>query len=380
MADQQDDVCALLNDSGEPALERAIAKAREVVDRLDNVVLNIAVTGATGAGKSTFVNAFRGLKDTDQGAAKTGEVETTTEPEMYPHPNMPNVRIWDLPGIGTKQFKAETYIKDVKFQNYDFFIIIGEKRFREYDIMLANEIKKKKKNFYFVRSMIDQDVKNAARRGKSEEETLQQIRKNCEENLRELGSPPFFLISSAFLEKFEFGKLLNVLERDLPEHKRDALLMSVPVYSKQCLEKKYNTFQKAVWALAVLSGGIAAAPVPGLSTACDVAIVAAFFTKCYHSFGLDDKSLIELGEPHLGEACQTYMRETPSSSNKSSLIKFLVEEWKHPQYRQLLHGKILFITCEETCYKLTKEKSLRQLGLQVVVVQQHGAQPSWRLV
>lgn len=45
-----------------------------------------------------------------------------------------------------------------------------------------------------------------------------------------------------------------------------------------------------------------------------------------------------------------------SSSNKSSLIKFLVAEWKHPQYRQLLHGKILYMTCEETCYKLTKEK------------------------
>lgn len=45
-----------------------------------------------------------------------------------------------------------------------------------------------------------------------------------------------------------------------------------------------------------------------------------------------------------------------SSSNKNSLIKFLVAEWKHPQYRQLLHGKTLYMTCEETCYKLTKEK------------------------
>ena len=32
-------------------------------------------------------------------------------------------------------------------------------------------------------------------------------------------------------------------------------------------------------------------------------------------------------------------------SNKSSLITFLVEEWKHPQYRELLHGKDLYITC-----------------------------------
>ena len=78
MADQQDELCALLKDSGEPTLERAIAKAREMVDRLDHVTLNIAVTGETGAGKSSFVNAIRGLQDPDEGAAPTGVTETTT--------------------------------------------------------------------------------------------------------------------------------------------------------------------------------------------------------------------------------------------------------------------------------------------------------------
>ncbi|XP_062373936.1 interferon-inducible GTPase 5-like [Sardina pilchardus] len=295
MADQQDDVCALLNHADEPGLERAIAKARELVDRLDNVVLNIAVTGAAGAGKSTFVNAFRGLSDTDEGAAPTGETETTMEIRAYPHPTMPNVKIWDLPGIGTKNFKAKTYVKDVKLQNYDFFIIVSEKRFREYDIMLAKEIQKNKKNFYFIRSMIDQDIANAERRGVTENDTLQKIKNDCQENLRELGSPPVFLISSLYLGRFDFSELLSALETDLPDRKSDALVRSLPVYSRQCLEKKYNTFQKAVWALAVVSGGIAAAPVPGLSAACDVAMVATFFTTCYRSFGLDDNSLTKLG-------------------------------------------------------------------------------------
>ncbi|XP_062373430.1 T-cell-specific guanine nucleotide triphosphate-binding protein 2-like [Sardina pilchardus] len=215
MTDQQD-ARALQNDSGKQNLATAIAKTR-VVDIFDNVVLNIAITGVSGTGKSTFVNAIRGVSDTDEGAAPTGEIETTTECTMYPHPVMPNVRIWDLPGIGTQYFKAKTYIKDVKFQNYDFFIIVSEKRFREYDIMLAKEIKKNKKAFYFVRSMVDQDIANAARRGVPENETLQRIRKDCEENLREMGSPPVFLISSFYLEKFDFQELLNALERDLPD-------------------------------------------------------------------------------------------------------------------------------------------------------------------
>ncbi|XP_012680411.2 interferon-inducible GTPase 5-like [Clupea harengus] len=296
MADQQDDLRALLNDSGEPTLERAIAKAREEVDRLDNVTLNIAVTGETGVGKSSFVNAIRGLQDTDEGAAPTGVTETTMEPTMYPHPTMPNVNLWDLPGIGTIHFKAQTYMKDVKYQNYDFFIIASAGRFRENDMMLANEIKKKKKNFYFVHSKTDIDVANEERKGVTEEETLQKIRNNCLENLRTLGPPPVFLISSHYLERFDFQELVINLERELPDEKRDVLVMSLPVYSKQSLDKKYNTFKKAAWAVAITSGAIAAAPVPGLSLACDVAMVVSFLTKCYYSFGLDDRSLEKMSE------------------------------------------------------------------------------------
>ncbi|XP_031417462.1 interferon-inducible GTPase 5-like [Clupea harengus] len=296
MADQQDELRALLKDSGEPTLERAIAKAREMVDRLDNVTLNIAVTGETGAGKSKFVNAIRGLQDTDEGAAPTGVTETTMEPTMYLHPTMPNVNFWDLPGIGTPKFKAETYMKDVKYQNYDFFIIVSAGRFKENDMILAKEIKKKKKNFYFVRTKTDLDVTQEAKKGETEEQTLQKIRKDCVENVRTLGSPSVFLITSENLARFDFQELVNNLERDLPDNKKYALVMSLPVYSKESLEKKYNTFKKAAWAVAFASGGIAAAPVPGLSTACDVAMVVPFLIKCYYSFGLDDGSLEKLSK------------------------------------------------------------------------------------
>ncbi|XP_031417501.1 interferon-inducible GTPase 5-like [Clupea harengus] len=297
MADQQDDLCALLKDSGEPTWERAIAKAKDVVDRLDHVTLNIAVTGETGNGKSSFVNAIRGVHDADtKRAAPTGVTETTMEPTMYPHPTMPNVRIWDLPGIGSSNFKAKTYMKDVKYKTYDLFIIVNASRFTEYDIMLANEIKKMKKNFYFVRTQTDSDVANEGRKRVLEEKTLEKIRNSCEDNLRTLGSPPVFLITSHNLERFDFQELVNTLEKDLPEHKRDALVMSLPVHSKQSLDRKYSLFKKAAWAVAIVSGAIAAAPVPGLSLACDVAMVVGFLTKCYHSFGLDDRSLEKMSE------------------------------------------------------------------------------------
>lgn len=144
--------------SGESTLKKATEKAKETFDQLMNVSLNIAVTGKTGSGKSSFINALRGLNDEDDGAAPTGVTETTMKLTMYEHPTVPNVKIWDLPGIGSPNFKASKYLKDVKFHTYDFFIILSSERFMENDVMLAKEIKKQKKNFYFVRSKIDNDI------------------------------------------------------------------------------------------------------------------------------------------------------------------------------------------------------------------------------
>lgn len=39
----------------------AISKIEEFLNKEKNTPLNIAITGETGAGKSTFINAFRGI-------------------------------------------------------------------------------------------------------------------------------------------------------------------------------------------------------------------------------------------------------------------------------------------------------------------------------
>lgn len=206
-------------------MDQGVGRAKDV-DGLNDIVLNIAITGETGAGKSSFVNAIRGLKDTDRGAAPTGVTETTMEPTVYCHPNMANVKIWDLPGIGGAEIVSKTYIKNVQFDKYDFFIIITATRFREHDIMLAKEINKRRKNFYFIRSKVDLDVEAAKRRGLREENTLQQIRNDCQKNLLEFESSPVFLISSFYLDKFEFQEFLKALETEVPNQKHYARCVS----------------------------------------------------------------------------------------------------------------------------------------------------------
>ncbi|RXN13664.1 interferon-inducible GTPase 5-like protein [Labeo rohita] len=304
MENQDPAVVDAIKASGESTLEKATAKAKMKMDQFFNISLNVAVTGNTGSGKSSFVNALRGLKDDDVGAAPTGVTETTMEPVMYEHPEMPNVKIWDLPGIGSPNFKAKKYLKDVKFDTYDFFIILTSVRFMENDIMLAKEIRKQKKGFYFVRSKIDNDISSEKKKkGFDEQKVLSIIREDCQKNLKELGDPKVFLISSHDLEEYDFESLQNILEDELPEHKKYALLQSWPVCSAASLEKKISMFKRMIWAASLASAGVAVVPLPGLSAACDLGIFVLFVSRCYYAFGLDERSLTRLSEkvskPHL---------------------------------------------------------------------------------
>ena len=56
-----------------------------------------------------------------------------------------------------------------------------------------------------------------------------------------------------------------------------------------------------------------------------------------------------------GHNIQQWSKLLCSSSNKASLVKFLVEEWREPTYQKKLQDKLLFVTCDEVCYKITKE-------------------------
>ena len=289
---EDEEIEEIIKNCEKTSADAATSKVKERLDLLENVILNIAITGNTGAGKSSYVNAVRGVPDDDEGSAPTGVTETTMEPLMYPHPTMANVRIWDLPGIGSPKFKAKQYLKDVKFKTFDFFIIITSERFKENDIMLAKEIMRKKKLFYFVRSKIDNDIRaEMKKKNFSQEEVLSKIREDCTKNLKKVGAPKVFLVSSCDLGNYDFQLLIDTLEEELPMHKRLALLQSLPVCSVAMIDKKTKALQRLIWLIAFSSSAIAMAPVPGLSFACDLGIMIAFFQRCFEAFGLDDRSL-----------------------------------------------------------------------------------------
>ncbi|KAH1179923.1 interferon-inducible GTPase 5-like isoform X2 [Mauremys mutica] len=310
----EEDMEAMNAAVGKGDLTEAAAKAKEALESIDKIPLNIAVTGESGSGKSSFVNAIRGLRDTDKGAAEMGVNERTMKTTPYPHPTYPNVIVRDLPGIGTPTFKPDTYLKQVQFSRYDFFTIISCTRFTSHDIGLAQELQRLGKKFYFVRSKVDQDLTNEKRNydegGKlkqsnaamkrplqySESSILDAIRENCIKGLKagQVTSPQVFLVSRWDFSKYDFPKLQGVLLDELPSLKRLALLRSLSNVSKEILEKKKQQLQTQIWLKSLASCAVAALPIPGLSTVCNIAMLMMSLKGFCRDLGLNEESLATL--------------------------------------------------------------------------------------
>ncbi|KAM4541991.1 interferon-inducible GTPase 5-like isoform 1-T2 [Odontesthes bonariensis] len=306
---------------------------KNYVENKNNIPLNIGVTGECGSGKSSFVNAFRGINNNAEGAAPTGCVETTMDIKPYRHPNFPNVVLWDLPGIGTTKFPAEKYLKYVEFEKFDFFIIISDTRFRENDVKLAKEIQKMGKKFYFVRSKIDNDLRGEERgqRDFYPERTLSKIRENCIQGLQKEGfkSPQVFLLSCFDLHLYDFSLLHETLERELPDHKKHALLLAMPNINQEIINKKKEAFQADIKYYATASAAVAAVPVPGLSVAVDLSLMVTVVTQYVGGFGLDESSLRRLaatsGVPFEDLTAVLKSELAKSNITKDLIIRLLIQ-------------------------------------------------------
>ncbi|XP_066494330.1 interferon-inducible GTPase 5-like [Tiliqua scincoides] len=281
--------------------------------------LHIAITGMSGTGKSSLVNAMRGLDDGDDKAAKTDAFVGSTDSEGYVHPLFPNVTIWDLPGIGTSVFQVSNYVKQVYFDKYDLFIIVSSMRFSEYDANLVHEIQKRKKKFYFVRSKIDLDLENESRKKDfKEEKTLEKIKNDCYQRLTKSDQlpPRVFLISRWHLDRYDFPRLQMTLEEELDDLKSQVLILAMPAFSREILEKKKKAMKKVIWMQAVLSAALGAIPVPGLSFPCDIAILVGTLRLFCNVFGLDNAAIGKLAN-RVGKneaVLRSAIKKTPMAS------------------------------------------------------------------
>ncbi|KAF7242394.1 Interferon-inducible GTPase 5 [Varanus komodoensis] len=269
-------------------------QVQSLLDSLEATTLEIAVTGESGSGKSTFINALLGLHDGDHRAAVTGVIETTAWPSPYQHPRLPRVRLWDLPGTGTPCFQAERYLKQVGFERYDFFIIVASERFRQNHAELARAIGAMGKRFYFVRSKVDQDLRASQKRRPAcfqEARVLREIEADCIRHLKQEGldSPKVFLVSSFELHRFDFQRLQDTLAEELEGHKRHALLLSFPSVTAAAVQKKKEALRRHIWKKALLACVVSA--MPGRSLHINIPMIMKTLHSYRQNFGLDEDSL-----------------------------------------------------------------------------------------
>ncbi|XP_015685483.1 interferon-inducible GTPase 5-like [Protobothrops mucrosquamatus] len=306
---------------------KVAAEYQQCLNEMQNLPLHIAITGDAAVGKSSFINAFRGVMDDDNDAAEVATIEGTKVPKAYPYPSFPNIMLWDLPGIGTPKFRAAEYMKKVQFERYDVFLIIISSRFTENDGLLAKEIQRMKKKLYYVRAHIDESIENERRkRDFNEMKTLSAIRKYCEDSLKEEAglSERVFLISNHHAHLYDFPLLQETMAGELPDHKKQILTMAVHIFSESELMKKKELMKAYIKKIALVSAACGAVPVPGLSMACDIGILVDALRRFCCVFGLDDRSLrfLALQTGKEIEELRSAIKKTPLANTINAELVF----------------------------------------------------------
>ncbi|XP_053383701.1 T-cell-specific guanine nucleotide triphosphate-binding protein 2-like [Mercenaria mercenaria] len=248
------------------SIENILKQLENIKDSWKSIPFNIAVTGQSGSGKSSLINALRGLKEEDVGAAQVGEKETSSKYCSYPHPNHGRFIFWDLPGVGTDKFPQKTYMESIHASRYDFFLIVSSGRFHSQDIWLANEVlkQKHKSRCYFVRSKVDIDMKNRKRRHALEKDTMTDADlflnfrvEMTSDILKTLHNPNInihlFLVSSHFPSKYDFEDLQLQLLEDALNIKRLLITFGMTSLTKRLMEHKRNALRLRQREIALLS-------------------------------------------------------------------------------------------------------------------------------
>ncbi|KAF9463903.1 interferon-inducible GTPase-domain-containing protein [Collybia nuda] len=124
---------------------------------------HFAVVGRSGTGKSSLINAFRGLTNNDPEAARVGVNETTADVTRYPDPRNPKCVWYDVPGAGTLNIPDWQYFKDQGIYMFDAVIVLYADRFTSTDIALLKTCRNCSIPTFIVRSKSDQYIRNIRR-------------------------------------------------------------------------------------------------------------------------------------------------------------------------------------------------------------------------
>lgn len=266
-----------------------IESLKKEYDAVKNATVNIAISGQSGAGKSSLINAIVGRK-----VAEVGITETTLHIKKH---TSNGIHFSDLPGCGTEKFPIKTYLEHCNLESFDAVIVVTANRFYENDIWLIKEMIRIGRPVYVVRTKMDESIANGKHDDNlTEYEVFEKVKNDIKSNIGNIQIKGIYLTSSREPLKMDLSKLLIDIEQNLTGIKKLRFMADVAPLNKQILEEKSIIAKKAVayGASAAALNGIN--PIPGLDISLDIAILMTMSKEIQNIYGLDEKSIDELSK------------------------------------------------------------------------------------
>uniref|UniRef100_A0A7S0A0E9 IRG-type G domain-containing protein n=1 Tax=Pyrodinium bahamense TaxID=73915 RepID=A0A7S0A0E9_9DINO len=284
--------------------------------------VNIAVAGNSGVGKSLLVNTLRGVNSNDPTWAPVGVTETTREPTWYEFPGQPKARLWDMEGAGG-HCSWDNYMGSVGLWYFDLVLVLCSSRVTECDMDIVRELESKSIPFFFVRTKLDEDVKNnRADYDMTAEETAESIR--CTLQSSRITNP--YLINARRADQHDFPRLirdivirLGILEENLGRKVSTAAGNATPRQAANVSAVEVRVSASGSEAALVAAGTEAATP--RAATAPTATPSAARAVALVPLEGPVAKEAASPGVGHAGEECSSGRAEAvfdPAAPEKLS--------------------------------------------------------------
>uniref|UniRef100_A0A286XMF6 Immunity related GTPase Q n=1 Tax=Cavia porcellus TaxID=10141 RepID=A0A286XMF6_CAVPO len=266
--------------------EAALSWVRAGLERLGSARLDLAVAGATDV--SLVLNTLLGLDPGDPGAVPA---LAPTGPTQWPAPERPNVVLWAVPLDSSCSSSGATSHPT----HYDALILVTPGAPTEKDWAQVRALVSPDAPLVCVRT----DGEGEDPESLEEEETqgVGTTTRGCGDSGRiaalspedetwevlEEAPPPIFPLHLSGLPG-----LCEWLQRALPSAQAGALLLALPPASPRAARKKVAALRAGAWRPALLASlAAAAAPVPGLGWACDVALLRGQLAEWRRALGLE---------------------------------------------------------------------------------------------
>lgn len=274
----------------EESIEDVIQNINTQMELWENTKVKIAITGQSGSGKSSLINAIAGSK-----IASVGFVETTMEPQEYKTEN--GIILVDLPGCGTAKFPFESYVDDMKLSEFDAIVLVTANRFYEADIKLFNYVTDSlKKPIFLVRTKMDDAVRDGAEDNDlSKDQVVDMVLTDIMNNTGVSDTSKIYLVSSKpkQITKFDTARLITNISENLPTIKKAKFVSETAAYSEESIKAKKQTMLEISERYAYLSAANGLNPIPGLNIAVDIGILSKLTNTVLRSYGLIDSTLAD---------------------------------------------------------------------------------------